>query len=205
MAAAIDSSIVVEGHSIRVTHPGRVLYPSEGVTKAQVITYYVRVAARLLPHVRRRPVTRIRWPNGVADESFYERNLPTHAPEWIDRVTIDHSDGPVTYPLITGASTLAWLAQHSALELHVPQWRLHGGGQRTDRIVFDLDPGPNVSIVECASVAFWLHEQLAADGMASVPVTSGSKGIHVYAHWKSSSRSSSPSEYAKRLAVAAQS
>ncbi len=136
-------------------------------------------------------------------QSFYERNLPSHAPAWIERVVLDHSDGPITYPLIDSQATLAWLAQQNALELHVPQWRLHDGDRLIDRLVLDLDPGPGTGLTECAEVAVWLRDKLAADGLPSVPVTSGSKGMHLYARWPPAERSTDSREYAKGLATAA--
>jgi bifunctional non-homologous end joining protein LigD len=203
MSPAAADSITVEGRNIRITHVDRVLYPEDQVRKADVISYYVQVSARLLPHLHQRPVTRIRWPDGVEGESFYERNLPSHAPAWIKRVVLDHSDGPVTYPLIDSQATLAWLAQQNALELHVPQWRLHGSDRKVDRLVLDLDPGPGTGLAECAEVAVWLRDKLADDGLPSVPVTSGSKGIHLYSRWPPTDTATDSREYAKKLAAAA--
>ena len=204
MGAIPADSILVEGRSIRITNPDRVLYPEQGITKADVISYYLRASDRLLPHVRRRPVTRIRWPHGVTGQPFFEKQLPSHAPSWIKRITLEHSDGTVTYPLVSGASTLAWFAQQNALELHVPQWRTYGSGRRTDRLVLDLDPGPSVGLPECAEVALWLRDRLNEDGLTSVPVTSGSKGIHIYAKWLAARHPGSTSDYAKELAKTAE-
>ncbi len=191
------------GRTVRVTNPGRVVYPEDGVTKADVIGYYVRMAERMLPHLRRRPVTRIRWPGGVNEPRFFEKQLPKGAPDWVETLTLEHADGPVTYPLAHESAALAWFAQQNALELHVPQWRWRGDSPRVDRLVLDLDPGPRVGLSGCAQMALWLKEQLDASGLVSVPVTSGSKGIHVYARWRSSDHSQSPSEYAKQLAESA--
>jgi bifunctional non-homologous end joining protein LigD len=121
----------------------------------------------------------------------------------VETLTLEHPDGPVTYPLAHEAATLAWFAQQNALELHVPQWRWHGDGPRSDRLVLDLDPGPRVTLAGCAEVALWLRDQLDELGMVSVPVTSGSKGIHVYARWKGSDHTLSPSDFTKALADAA--
>lgn len=203
MARVPPDSIEVGGRVVKVTNPGRVLYPEDGVTKADVITYYVHVSERLLPHVRRRPVTRIRWPHGVDKERFFEKNLPSHAPKWMDRITLHHSDGDVTYPLVDEVASLAWLAQQNALELHVPQWRIHGEGRRVDRLVIDLDPGPKAGLAECIEVSLWLRERLQDAGMDCVPVTSGSKGLHLYAKWRASDHDDSSSSYAKKLANAA--
>ena len=185
-----------------MTHVDRVLYPIDGVLKADVIGYFVHIAPRMLPHIYERPVTRIRWPNGVAAEPFFEKNLPSHAPKWLRRITIEHSDGPITYPFVDSAAGLAWLAQHSALELHVPQWRLVDDERVIDRLVLDLDPGPKVSLDQCVEVAVWLRDRLGDSGLATVPVTSGSKGVHLYAKWPPDSPTSSI-EFAKLAATAA--
>src|SRR3954471_9602912 len=201
MAGTPHSAVEVDGRSIKVTTPDRMVYPEDGITKVAVIAYYVHVAETLLPHLRRRPVTRIRWPGGVAEERFFEKQLPSSAPEWIERITIEHSDGPVTYPFAHEAATLAWFAQQNALELHVPQGRAFGSSRRVDRLVFDLDPGPGRGLTDCAEVAFWLKERLDDAGMSTVPVTSGSKGLHLYARWKQSGHGAvTTSEFAKSLA-----
>ncbi|MCZ3388765.1 MAG: non-homologous end-joining DNA ligase [Actinomycetia bacterium] len=196
-------SVSVGGRTLRVTSPNRIVYPGEGVTKAAVIGYYVRMAERMLPHLRRRPVTRIRWPGGVTEPPFFEKQLPNGAPDWIETIDLTHSDGTVTYSLAHEPAALAWFAQQNALELHVPQWRWHGVGPRVDRLVLDLDPGPRTGLAECAELALWMKGQLDSDGLENVPVTSGSKGIHVYARWRASDQSQSTSEYAKSLADSA--
>lgn len=169
------------GREVQITHPSKVLYPATGLTKAEVIDYYTRIAPALLPHIRGRPVTRKRWPDGVAHGSFFEKNLPASAPEWLDRRTVAHKDHSATYPLIDDAEGLAWLGQQAALELHVPQWVFRGEhpGPAT-RLVFDLDPGEGVGLTECAAVAFAIRELLEHAGLSAFPTTSGSKGIHLY-------------------------
>jgi len=197
-------TVVVGSRSISVTNPDKVLYPDAGVTKVMVIAYYVALASRLLPLLRRRPVTRIRWPGGVNEPPFFEKRLPASAPAWIDRVELMHSDGPMTYPYAHEAAALAWFAQQNALELHVPQWRSHGGDRRVDRLVVDLDPGPGAGLSECIEVASLLRAWMSADGIESVPVTSGSKGLHLYGRWRPSEHAVSSSDYARNLAVRAE-
>ena len=192
----------VEGHAIRVTNLDRVLYPDSGVTKSDVITYYAQVAARMLPVVRDRPVTRVRWPHGVSQEPFFEKHLPSHAPDWLRRFTWQHSEGPITFPFVDSAAGLVWFAQHNALELHVPQWRWTSDEMTVDRLVLDLDPGPGVGLTRCAEVATWLRDVLAAQGAPCAPVTSGSKGIHLYARWPIGGHDTTSHEYAKVLAQA---
>src|SRR5829696_3825154 len=196
--------VVVDGRSIKVTHPDKVIYPADNMTKIALIAYYVRMAERMLPYMRGRPVTRIRWPQGVSGTKFFEKQIPAGAPDWVERHTIAHSDGPVTYPLAPDGATLAWFAQLNAIELHVPQWRWVDGEQRTtDRLVFDLDPGPGTGLAQCVDVAQWLRERLSDDGLAAVPVTSGSKGLHLYAAWNEDDRGNDTSGFAKKLAEAA--
>ena len=187
--AMVEGQVVrIGGRRLRVSHLDKVLYPETGTTKGEVLDYYVRIAPWLIPHASARPATRKRWPDGVgtADsprEPFFAKALEQGAPEWIDRAPIDHSTGAKLYPLIDDAATLAWLAQGAALELHAPQWRFGPDGRpaHPDRLVLDLDPGPDVTLADCARVARWCREILAGMGLEPFPVTSGSKGIHLYA------------------------
>jgi bifunctional non-homologous end joining protein LigD len=159
----------------------KVLYPATGTTKGEVIAYYAAIAPAMLPHIAGRPVTRKRWPNGVDEPSFFEKNLPAHAPSWLERHTIEHSERRVVYPVIDSEAGLAWLGQQAALEIHVPQWRFDGDeiGPAT-RLVFDLDPGPGAGLAECARVALAVRDMVEGIGLHAFPVTSGSKGIHIY-------------------------
>ncbi|WP_309129074.1 ATP-dependent DNA ligase [Microbacterium sp.] len=186
--AASGQVVQVDGRRLRVTNLDKVVYPETGTTKGEVIAYYSRIAPVMLPHVRGRPVTRKRWVDGVgtADapaESFFTKQLEQGAPEWVRRMPIEHSDGPKDYPLADDMATLVWLAQIAALELHVPQWRFtHSGGRgRPDRLVLDLDPGPGADLAQCAEVARIARGILGGMGLEPMPVTSGSKGIHLYA------------------------
>lgn len=159
----------------------KVLYPATGTAKGEVIDYYAAIASAMLPHLAGRPVTRKRWPNGVDEASFFEKNLPEHAPSWLTRRTMRHSDRNVTYPLIGSEAGLVWLGQQAALEVHVPQWRFRGEDMgAATRLVFDLDPGPGVGLAECARVACAVRDMVGQIGMRTFPLTSGSKGIHLY-------------------------
>ncbi|WP_062994358.1 ATP-dependent DNA ligase [Nocardia mikamii] len=169
------------GIEVGLTNLDKVLYPATGTTKGEVIDYYTAIAPALLPHIADRPVTRKRWPNGVGESSFFEKNLAAHAPKWIERRPIEHSDRRVTYPVIDSVAGLAWLGQQASLEIHVPQWRFVDGSRGpATRIVFDLDPGPGVELADCASVALWIRDTVRDAGLDAFPVTSGSKGIHIY-------------------------
>ncbi len=172
---------VVDGRRLRLTSLEKVMYPVTGTTKAEVLDYYARIAPVILPHLHGRPVTRMRFPHGVSEAGFFEKNVPAGVPEWLRRAGRD----PV-FPLIDDLAGLTFLANLNSLELHVPQWRFEGDGdtarpRNPDRMVIDLDPGPGVGLQECARVALIVRERLTRIGLAPIPVTSGSKGIHVYA------------------------
>lgn len=184
-----DAQLVrIDGRRLRLSHLDRVLYPETGTTKAEVVDYYSRVAHVLIPHIAGRPVTRKRWPEGVGTEqeprsAFFAKALERGAPDWVPRMPIAHSTGRKDYPLVEDTATLVYLAQVASLELHVPQWRFAPGGGRgpADRLVLDLDPGPGTGLAECAEVARWARDILSDMGLTPFPVTSGSKGIHLYA------------------------
>ena len=176
------------------------LYPADGFTKGEVINYYSRIAPVLLPHLKDRPVTFVRYPDGVDGESFFEKNVPRHAPDWVRTVTLPHSGSPVDHVLIDDLPTLVWAANLAALELHVPQWTVDDGERRPpDRLVLDLDPGPGATVVDCCRVAERLHDHLAADGLAPHAKTSGAKGMQLCAAIDTAD-AKRPSAYAKALA-----
>jgi len=180
--------VTIGGRRLRLTNLDKVLYPETGTTKGEVIDYYTRIGEVMIPHVVGRPVTRKRWPDGVgtADDPgmvFFAKDLERGAPSWVRRMPIEHSGGPKEYPLVGDVPTLVYLAQVASLELHVPQWRFTPDGDRgfADRLVLDLDPGPGTGLPECAVVAGWARTILEGMGLEPYPVTSGSKGIHLYA------------------------
>ena len=171
--------VEVAGRKLRLTSLDKVMYPSTETTKGEVLHYYAQVAPLLLPHVAHRPVTRVRWPHGVEDQMFFEKNLPSGAPSWLPRVPIDD----VTYPLIADLADLTYLVNLNSLEVHVPQWTVDDDGERRnpDRLVIDLDPGKPAGLHECAQVALLLRDRLDTLGLELYPVTSGSKGMQLYA------------------------
>ncbi len=170
--------VEVDGRRLRLTSLDKLLYPATETTKGEVLDYYARVAPVLLPHLAGRPVTRVRWPHGVESDSFFEKNLPSGAPSWLPRAQVED----VTFPLVTGLADLTYLVNLNSIELHVPQWRVEDGTPVTpDRLVVDLDPGAPAGLHECARVALLVRERLAALGMRLHPVTSGSKGMQLYA------------------------
>jgi bifunctional non-homologous end joining protein LigD len=200
--------VSIGGRTLQVSNLEKVLFPEVGVTKAEVIQYYVHVAPVLLPHLAGRPVTFTRWPDGVEGQQFFEKNSARHAPEWVRRVTIPSpgsSKGRETLDMVVleNVADLAWSANLAALELHVPQWRVDDEGrpQLPDLLVLDLDPGPGAGIVECCAVADRLRARLADDGLDPLVKTSGSKGMQVYAPITCDD-ALHPSRYAKELARA---
>lgn len=220
--AGQQRTVRVGGRKLKLTSLDKVLYPEAGTTKAEVIEYLQTVASAMLPHVRRRPVTRKRWPDGTGTagepgDSFFRKNLEESAPEWVPRLRQQHGDHANTYPLAEDKAVLAWFGQVAALELHVPQWRFDADvrpfipqddegeppvaePRNPDRLVLDLDPGPGVELAGCARVARWCREILDGMGLPSVPLTSGSKGIHLYAELDGSYTSDDVSKVAKELA-----
>jgi bifunctional non-homologous end joining protein LigD len=151
------------------------MYPAVGFTKGQVIDYYTRIAPALLPHLRDRPLTMKRYPDGVEGQFFYEKRIPSHAPEWIRREQV----GKIEYIVCDDLPTLVWLANMADLELH-PSLSLVDDIDRPTVMAFDLDPGPPAGIPECCEVAFLLRDALSQIGLESFAKTSGSKGIQVY-------------------------
>jgi bifunctional non-homologous end joining protein LigD len=169
--------VVVGGRRLRVTNLDKILYPATGFTKGQVVDYYTRIAPAALPHLRGRPVTMLRLPDGVDGERFFEKRCPGHRPEWLPTVPLD-ADSDIAACSIDEVPSLVWTANLAALELHTPQARADDPWHPT-AIVFDLDPGPGADLVDCARVALDLHELLAQLGLTAVAKTSGSKGLHL--------------------------
>lgn len=199
-------TVEVDGRRLRVSNLDKVLYPATETTKGEVLHYYAGVAPALLPVLAGRPVTRVRWPHGTGGESFFEKNLPRGTPRWIPRVTITghgsrRGNEEVTYPLLDDVAALTYVANLASLELHVPQWRVADGEpQHPDRLVIDLDPGPPAGLHECARVALAVRRVLTADGLDCVPVTSGSKGMQLYAPLAGDESSDQVREYAHEVA-----
>lgn len=193
----------VEGRRLALSNLDKVLYPATGFTKGEALHYYVTVAEALLPHLRGRPVSFLRYPDGVEATAFFAKNVPPGAPDWVTvRKITEVSSTPLHQVLVHDLPTLVWAANLAALELHTPQWRVEHEA-RADRLVFDLDPGPGAGVLECRTVALWLRERLEADGITALPKTSGGKGLHLLAPIEVTP-SSSVSRYAKSAAVEAE-
>jgi bifunctional non-homologous end joining protein LigD len=203
IVAKKDVRVEVDGRTLKLTNLDKVLYPATGFTKGEVIDHYVAVAEPVLAHVIDRPVTRKRWPDGVGAQPFFEKNTPRGTPDFVRTVFIEaHGDEGVEYVVADDLPTLVWLANLAALELHVPQWTVgpRGGIRDPDLVVFDLDPGPPATIVECCRVAMLLHDRLATDGLEAFAKTSGNKGAQLYVPIEPVSGART-SEYAKQLAA----
>jgi bifunctional non-homologous end joining protein LigD len=185
---APDQMVEVDGHRLKISSLDKVMYPQTGTTKGEVLNYYARVSAVLLPHLAGRAVTRIRWPNGTAEGMFFEKNLPSGAPGWLRSVAVSSTGSrgggdTIHYPVIENLAALTLLANLGSLELHVHQWRFDSDDHpvNPDRLVIDLDPGAPAGLHECCRVALLVRDRLEGMGLASAPVTSGSKGLHLYA------------------------
>jgi bifunctional non-homologous end joining protein LigD len=174
---------------VKLTNPDKVLYPVTGTTKSDIFDYYTAIAEVMVPHIAGRAATRKRWPNGVEQSSFFEKQLASSAPDWLPRASVSHRSGTTTYPIIDSADGLAWIAQQAALEVHVPQWRFVAEWTRkgedlkpgpATRLVFDLDPGDGVTMAQLAKVARAVRNLIADIGLTTFPLTSGSKGLHLY-------------------------
>ncbi|GAA3319805.1 ATP-dependent DNA ligase [Arthrobacter ramosus] len=207
MATSQKERVNVEGHELTLTNLGKIIYPETGTTKAEVLEYYAAVAPFLIPAAANRPATRKRWVHGVGTtedpgQMFFQKNLDDSTPAWVPRVTIQHREHSNVYPLVNNLATLTWLAQIAALEIHVPQWQVDADGTMLppDRLVLDLDPGPGTGLPECVEVAKLARSILRDVGLDPVPVTSGSKGIHLYAGLDGTRKWEQVSAFAHELA-----
>ncbi|UVI35297.1 ATP-dependent DNA ligase [Brevibacterium spongiae] len=210
-----EQKVTVEGHRLTLSNLNKVLYPETKTTKGEILDYCATIAPHLIRHARDRIATRKRWVDGVGTpddpgDVFFEKNLPESAPSWIRSRAIRHSTGTKRYPLVNDLATLTYLTQMAALEIHVPQWTVRAGAKDPgtidsetrfpDRMVFDLDPGPGRGLADCIEVAQLVRELLEGMGLDAYPVTSGSKGVHLYAPLDGSVSSQQVSDVAHELA-----
>ncbi len=205
----VEGQITTEvgGRRLKLGNLDKILYPGTETTKGEVLHYYTQVAQPLLAVLADRPATRIRWPHGVSDLSFFEKNLPPGAPSWLSRVALPSSGSrgtgdEVVYPVIGELAELMYLVNLASLEFHVPQWRLVDDRPAPpDRMVIDLDPGAPAGLTECAQLALIVRDRLTDIGLdRCVPVTSGSKGMQVYAALDGGQSSVSVRDAARELA-----
>ncbi|WP_082497449.1 ATP-dependent DNA ligase [Arthrobacter sp. Leaf137] len=209
---ASKERVRVAGRELTLTNLDKIIYPETGTTKADVLAYYAAVAHVLIPAAANRPATRKRWVNGVGTagkpgEVFFQKNLEDSAPGWLPRAAITHKDRTIHYPMVNDPAVLTWFGQINSLEIHVPQWRVDSQGNQLnpDRLVLDLDPGEGAGLAECREVALLARAILQDVGLDPVPVTSGSKGIHLYAPLDGTQTSDQISEFARELARALES
>ncbi|HET8658546.1 MAG TPA: non-homologous end-joining DNA ligase [Micromonosporaceae bacterium] len=193
----------VDDRELELSNLDKVLYPAAGFTKGEVIDYYTRVSPVLLPHLRDRALTRIRYPNGVDAPFFFEKNAPGGTPDWVRLETLPAPGSSMgremlDYVVADDLPTLVWLANLASLELHTPQWRV--GSDGPDLMVVDLDPGAPAALPECCEVALLLRDRLAADGLDAHPKTSGKKGMQLCCPIAGTQPSVQVSAYAKRVA-----
>jgi bifunctional non-homologous end joining protein LigD len=200
-------SVQVDGRTLTLSNLDKVLYPEVGFTKGEVLDYYTRIAPVLLPHVEHRALTFKRYPDGVDGQFFFAKNIPAGTPEWVRTVRLpspgsSKNRDTVNYPVADDLATLVWAANLAALELHVPMWRVgpRGAAKNPDLMVFDLDPGPPATIVECCAVADHVRAVLDEDGLSAYPKTSGSKGLQLYVPLDAKAPWEDVHAYARRLA-----
>jgi bifunctional non-homologous end joining protein LigD len=175
------AELTVEGRTLRLSNLDKVLYPSTGFTKGELIDWYARIADVLLPHLRGRPLTLKRYPDGVEGEHFYEKRCPSHRPEWVGtaKVWSERHRGEIDYCLVNDLPTLVWAANLADIELHT-SLSLAEEMERPTALVFDLDPGEPAGVLDCAEVAVWIRGMFERLGLSSYPKTSGSKGMQLY-------------------------
>jgi bifunctional non-homologous end joining protein LigD len=179
--AHAPSVVEIQGRHLSLTNLDKVLYPSAGFTKGQVIDYYARVAPVLVPHLAGRPLTLKRYPEGVDKQYFFEKNATKHRPDWVKTAPIwsGGNQRDINYILADDLPTLVWIANLASIELH-PSLSLAKNISSPRSMVFDLDPGPPADIVQCCQVGIWLRDIFQHFGLQSFPKTSGSKGLQIY-------------------------
>lgn len=179
--SATTHAVRVDGRQLSLSNLDKVLYPEAGFTKGEVIAYYQQIAPALLPHMAGRPLTLKRYPDGVDGQFFYEKRCPSHRPDWVEVAPIwsGRNGGTVPYCVVGDLPSLVWVANLASLELHTSLSRAEAV-ERPTTMVFDLDPGPPATVVECCRVALRLHELFGQMGLETVAKTSGSKGLQLY-------------------------
>ncbi|MFI8351088.1 non-homologous end-joining DNA ligase [Streptomyces sp. NPDC085596] len=191
----------VEGRRVTLSNLEKVLYPETGFTKGELLHYYATAAGVLLPHLRDRAVSFLRYPDGPGGQVFFTKNVPPGTPDWVTTAEVPRSAGAARMVVVQDLSSLVWAA-NLVTEFHTHQWLVQTPDE-ADRLVFDLDPGAPATVVHCCEVALWLRERLAADGIEAYAKTAGSKGLHLLAAVRGGS-SGEASDYAKALAVEAE-
>jgi bifunctional non-homologous end joining protein LigD len=200
---ASDRQVEVDGRELKLTNLDKVLYPKAGFTKGEVVDYYAKVGAAMIPHLSGRAVTLRRFPEGVEDldAAFFEKRCPKHRPKWVKtaRVEAGPHAGKIDFCVCDGLPTLVWMAQLAAIELH-PSLSLARAPKRPTVLAFDLDPGPPADVVDCCRVALRLREMFGHFGVESFPKTSGSKGLQIYVPLNDKTSYETTKPFAKAIA-----
>jgi bifunctional non-homologous end joining protein LigD len=201
-----SNGVIVGGRELTMSNLEKVLYPATGFTKGQMIDYYTKVSRVMLPHLRDRPLTMKRCPDGVDQPSFFEKHAPVHTPEWMRKVSVPSTaDGDaVEYLMVCDLPTLIWAVNLATVEFHVPLWRVPMRSTvpgPPDHLVFDLDPGEGVTIVECCSVATHVARILTDQGLECIAKTSGFKGLHLYSPLRDRPSWNLAREHARKIAM----
>jgi bifunctional non-homologous end joining protein LigD len=173
------ATLEVAGRKVDVSNLDKIFYPKVGFTKGQVIDYYIRISEVLLPHLKDRPISLKRYPDGVEGFFFYEKQCPSHRPKWMKTAKVSKTGGEINYCVMNDLPALVWAANLADLELHTFLHRAPAI-QRPTALAFDLDPGPPANIIQCCQVGLWLKGIFDSLGLQSFPKTSGSKGMQVY-------------------------
>jgi bifunctional non-homologous end joining protein LigD len=195
-------AVQIEGRDLELSNLDKLMYPAAGFTKGEVIDYYTRIAPVLLPHLKDRALTRIRYPNGVDGAHFFEKNAPAGTPSWVrlENMPVPGSTKAretIDFVVVDELATLVWVANLASLELHTPQWRV---GADPDLLVVDLDPGAPAGLKECCGVAVLMRDRLAADGISAYPKTSGKKGMQLCCPISGTQSAEVVTEYARIVA-----
>ncbi|MEU4694493.1 non-homologous end-joining DNA ligase [Actinoplanes sp. NPDC023714] len=195
-------AVSIEGRDVELSNLDKLMYPAAGFTKGEVIDYYTRIAPVMLPHLRDRAATRIRYPNGVDGAHFFEKNKPGGTPDWVrlEKLPVPGSTKSretIEFVVVDDLPTLVWVANLASIELHTPQWRI---GADPDLLVVDLDPGAPAGLKECCAVGVLMRDRLAADGIDAYPKTSGKKGMQLCCPVSGTQSAEVVSAYAKKVA-----
>jgi bifunctional non-homologous end joining protein LigD len=195
-------SFSIDGAEVRLSNLDRVLFPESGFTKGDLVGFYLAAAPALLPHLQARPLTMRRFPDGVGKPGFWEKNCPSHRPEWVETVSIwsDSHQAAMEYCVVGDRAALAWVANLAGIELHTPLARA-AHRDRPTAVVFDLDPGPSTGMVECAALGLLIREMLERIGLACVAKTSGSKGLQLYVPLNTGSSYEQTKPFARAVAA----
>ncbi|MEW6065269.1 DNA polymerase LigD, polymerase domain-containing protein [Desulforamulus profundi] len=178
MATAVATEVTLEGKKIKLTNLNKLMWP-EGLTKAHLVKYYTDIAPYLLPYIKGRPLVMKRYPHGIEGEYFYQKECPDYAPDWVQTVSVPHTDKRVNYIVCEDAATLVWLANQGCIEIHA--WLSQKSNvEHPDIAIIDLDPGDQASFKDVMEVALVVHQALNHLRLKGYPKTSGASGIHIF-------------------------